>query len=121
MSEALGDDVDNGHRAVVRDRQDGVDCVPPRQAFHRVRVVDVGHLGDIRVGEARCLGIGVDDDDAMSESAQLQDRGTLVAVRADDEDCGHGAMLDEPSSAAHAVTRSRRTRPSVTARGRLDV
>jgi UDP-glucose 4-epimerase len=45
--------------------------------------------------EALCVGVVVDRDDAVTEAARVDDRGTLVAARADEEDSGHGAMLDE--------------------------
>ena len=67
----------------------------------RASVLDRGGVTDIRdlrhVGVAEALGlrIVVDRDDTMAEAAHVDDRGALVAARADEKDSGHGAMLDE--------------------------
>jgi hypothetical protein len=99
QAEPLGDSGDDRDRAVLRDGQQRVGAVAPCEALDRVDALDVGHLCDVRVGEPGGGGIVVDGDDAVPELTRVEDRGTLVASRAEQEDCGHGAMLDAPSLA----------------------
>jgi UDP-glucose 4-epimerase len=94
QAEPLRHDGDHGHGAVAGGREHGVDGVPAGEVLDRVGLADVHELCDVGVAKAHRLGIVVDGDHAVTQAARLDDRGTLVAARADEEDSGHGAMLD---------------------------
>ena len=92
--EAFGDGGDRRDGAVAPEGQHRRDPVAARELLDRGGVTDVGHFRDVGPSEALGVGIVVHDDDAMAEAARVGDRGALVATRADEEDSGHGAMLD---------------------------
>jgi hypothetical protein len=51
-----------------------------------VHVGEVHHLGEVRGGEPRRLGVSVDPHHAQSQLACTLDRAALVPPRADEED-----------------------------------
>ena len=81
--------------------------VAPRDLGHGVDVGEVDGLADVGDLEPGRVGVAVDGDDADALLARLQDRATLVAPGADEEDGLHsGAMLDDVTArpAAEAGT-----------------
>jgi hypothetical protein len=56
---------------------------------HRVDVREIDGLGDVGDLEPERVGIAVDGDDANALLTRLQDRATLVAPGADEEDGLH--------------------------------
>ena len=93
--EALRDFGDRRHGAVACEGQHRLDAVAECERLDRVGVVDVRDLRHVGVVQPLGLRIVVDGDDTMAETAHVDDRGALVAARADEKDSGHGAMLDE--------------------------
>lgn len=86
-----------GHRrngAVSGERQHRPDVVASRELLDRRGITDVGDFGDVGPAEPLGVGVVVHDNNAMPETTRVDDRGALVATRADEKDSGHGAMLD---------------------------
>ncbi len=85
----LGHRSDDRHGAVGRDGQRAVDGVAPRDLGHRVDVGEVDSLADVGDLQPERVRIAVHRDDAKALPARLQDRATLVAPGADEEDGLH--------------------------------
>jgi hypothetical protein len=66
-------------------------------------VLDVRDLCDVGVPEGDRPWVGVDRDDVVPSLARTHDRGPLVATRPDEEESGHGAMLDARSRCGMSV------------------
>ena len=89
--ERLGDRRDDGHGAVCRDGQDPVDTMAAADLGDRLHVGEVHRFAFVRHREPGRLRIAVDRDDAEAELLRAQDRTTLVAACADEEDRAHVA------------------------------
>ena len=91
--ETLSDLCDDGDGAVGGHRQRPGDLVSACDRLDGVEICEVDDLRRIGDAESRCLGVPVDRDDAEPALARLEDRPSLVAAGADEEDGRHGAML----------------------------
>ncbi len=100
--EALGHGCDDRNRAVGRDGQGSVDAVATRDLGDRIDVGEVDGLADVCSPQAECIGVAVDGDDADALLARLQDRATLVAPGADEED-GSSPRADASHRAGHGA------------------
>ena len=89
--EQLGGRGHNGHGPVGRDRHHARDAVPPPDLRQSLDVDEVDHLGHVRVGQPRRLGIPIGSDNPRAELAHPRDRTPLVPARADEKDGLHGA------------------------------
>jgi len=85
---------DHRHGSIGGDGHHPGHAVALARCGDRVEVEDVGHFGDVGLGQAGSVGVPVDGDDTRAQLAHLSDRTPLVPARADEEDASHSlAML----------------------------